>query len=220
MLSPAQSKTIVELQDKMNCTVDPAWVESKNDFLLAVAMESAEAIDHLGTWKWWKASSTDLEQLRLELVDILHFLVSQIILETSGDLLKAACVLSAPWDADSVIVDGKPISYAALTCTGRLKLQMALGSVGRYCLGLFHQIVNDSQMTVNDLFNRYVSKNVLNNFRQAQGYKDGSYTKIWGGREDNDHLVEIMHQFDSCDSAFTLNIEEALNARYISFNKQ
>ena len=38
----------------------------------------------------------------------------------------------------------------------------------------------------------YVCKNVLNRFRQDQGYKEGSYRKLWAGREDNEHLIEIL----------------------------
>ena len=44
------------------------------------------------------------------------------------------------------------------------------------------------------LFREYVSKNVLNHFRQDNGYKTGTYQKTWGGQEDNVHLVALMEQ--------------------------
>ena len=47
-------------------------------------------------------------------------------------------------------------------------------------------------MDLKELFALYVGKNVLNRFRQDQGYKEGSYRKLWAGREDNEHLIEIL----------------------------
>ena len=35
-------------------------------------------------------------------------------------------------------------------------------------------------------------KNVLNKFRQDNGYKEGTYRKIWNGKEDNVVLSEIL----------------------------
>lgn len=41
-----------------------------------------------------------------------------------------------------------------------------------------------------------MGKNVLNRFRQANGYrtaiKEGTYRKLWGGREDNEHLFPAL----------------------------
>jgi hypothetical protein len=42
----------------------------------------------------------------------------------------------------------------------------------------------------------YVGKNVVNRFRQDRGYKTGEYHKVFGGMEDNQHLIEIMAQLD------------------------
>ena len=42
------------------------------------------------------------------------------------------------------------------------------------------------------LYECYIAKNVLNRFRQNNGYKEGSYKKIWNGREDNEVMSEIL----------------------------
>ena len=42
------------------------------------------------------------------------------------------------------------------------------------------------------LYKYYIAKNVLNGFRQNHGYKDGSYKKVWDGKEDNIVMLEIM----------------------------
>jgi hypothetical protein len=59
-----------------------------------------------------------------------------------------------------------------------------------------------------------VGKNVLNFFRQDHGYKDGSYIKVWQGREDNEHLVDVVNQLDSNDSSFRDDVYRGLVARY------
>ena len=45
------------------------------EFELALRQESAEAIDSLN-WKWWKKDTDDWDNVKIELVDILHFWVS------------------------------------------------------------------------------------------------------------------------------------------------
>jgi len=56
----------------------------------------------------------------------------------------------------------------------------------------------------------------LNIFRQDNGYKDGSYQKVWDGREDNEHLADVLATLD-CDSAsFKKDIYLALNEIYSS----
>ncbi len=45
------------------------------NFELAMRQESAEAIDSLN-WKWWKKDEEDWDNIKVELVDMLHFWVS------------------------------------------------------------------------------------------------------------------------------------------------
>ena len=44
-------------------------------FEKALTQESAEAIDSLN-WKWWKKDGDDWDNIKIELVDMLHFWVS------------------------------------------------------------------------------------------------------------------------------------------------
>ena len=44
-------------------------------FELALRQESSEAIDSLN-WKWWKKDADDWQNVKVELVDMLHFWVS------------------------------------------------------------------------------------------------------------------------------------------------
>jgi hypothetical protein len=38
----------------------------------------------------------------------------------------------------------------------------------------------------------YIGKNALNIFRQNNGYKDGTYVKIWSDKEDNEYLTHFL----------------------------
>jgi hypothetical protein len=69
-------------------------------------------------------------------------------------------------------------------------------------------------MSFDELYRTYVGKNVLNTFRLAHGYKTGGYRKLWAGREDNDHLVELARGLDSGEPAYVDKLYGALVTRY------
>jgi len=78
-------ETIFEKQIELNKRINPdLYEEIKNpeirrkwlmNFELALRQESAEAIDSLA-WKWWKKQEDNMDNLKIELVDMLHFWVS------------------------------------------------------------------------------------------------------------------------------------------------
>ena len=55
---------------------------------------------------------------------------------------------------------------------------------------------------------------MLNNFRQANGYKSGTYIKVWLGREDNEHLFELVGELDDASGSFPDELYRALESRY------
>ena len=65
-----------------------------------------------------------------------------------------------------------------------------------------------------NLYSAYVGKNVLNFFRQDNGYKDGTYVKNWAGREDNEHLVDLVAPLDKGAADFADQVYQALEGRY------
>src|SRR6185503_12709799 len=47
-----------------------------------------------------------------------------------------------------------------------------------------------------EVYQLYIGKNVLNEFRRINGYKEGTYIKDWsvvGCPEDNDYLLNILN---------------------------
>ena len=219
MLSPDQAVTMLELQAMMNSKVDPNWITARYPYLRAVAIEGAEAIEHHG-WKWWKKQTKDLAQLQMELIDIWHFFLSEILLRNDGDQRQSAqFLLELIRNSNSqrkILFDGKEVDLLTCDLIRKLELLIATSISQRIEVKLFNLIMNDCELSWNELYAQYVGKNVLNIFRQDHGYKHGTYKKIWNNREDNEHLVDILNVLDSNSSNFRTEIYESLKAAYPS----
>ncbi len=194
---------MLEMQDAMNARVNPEWRSAGNPWYRAIWTECAEMLDHYG-WKWWKHQQPDLEQVQLELVDIMHFAMSDYLLREDDNQAVAARIeaeLSQPNPGDDI----------------RVAIEvMAQSTIARHSMHFsdFATVMNLIEMDFDALYRSYVGKNVLNFFRQDHGYKDGSYIKVWQGREDNEHLVEVVNQLDSNDSSFRDEVYQGLVALY------
>jgi dimeric dUTPase (all-alpha-NTP-PPase superfamily) len=213
MLTTLQAETMLTLQAQMNARVNPAWLAAAYPYLRAVVVEGAEAMEHQG-WKWWKKQTCDLEQLQMELVDIWHFTLSHILLQNAGDHGKALAQLLQPDTAQNITFDGKVYVINELDLIGKMELNIGLAVARRISIPLFAALLHDCKMDWTELFCQYVGKNVLNFFRQDHGYKEGTYRKVWGGREDNEHLVEIMGDLDSAADTFQHKLYASLKDRY------
>ena len=60
------------------------------------------------------------------------------------------------------------------------------------------------------MLKKYIIKNVLNKFRQDNGYKEGTYKKIWKMGEDSleDNDVVFMHLKDNDLSAVENGVDD------------
>lgn len=215
MLNKTQLAIMLDLQNKMNTKVNPQWLGAGYAYLRAAMIESVEAIEHHG-WKWWKAQSLDLPQVQMELVDIWHFALSHILIEHSGEILKASEQIEQALVSSHTTVDfdGQCFDISQLSLVENLELMAGLCVVKRFDIQLFMRIVEQAQMDSQSLFEQYVGKNVLNFFRQDHGYKTGAYVKIWHGREDNEHLVDVMQDLNSGDIDYADTLYQALKRRY------
>ena len=214
---PDQAATMLELQAMMNSKVDSNWLLARYPYLRAVAIEGAEAIEHHG-WKWWKKQTKDLPQLQMELIDIWHFFLSEILLRNDGDQkLSAKLLLELTNSSNSqqkLFFDGKEIDLMDCDLIHKLELLIATAISQRIEIKLFNLIMNDCELCWNELYEQYVGKNVLNIFRQDHGYKHGTYKKVWNNREDNEHLVDILEVLDSKSLNFRTEIYDSLKAAY------
>ncbi len=208
MNEPGQIAGKIELmltmQDEMNRAVDADWLQRGRAWYRAIWIECAELMDHYGTWKWWKHGQPDHEQALLEIVDIWHFGLS-LRIHAGEPLAHTAAGIAEDWcrplDSAGFLADVETLASFALV---ERQFKVAVIPV------LLGQIDRD----FNDLFSHYVGKNVLNLFRQANGYRDGSYRKQWQGREDNEHLSEILAALDVDAPDYRQAVEAALSARY------
>lgn len=182
---------MLELQNSLNASVNPAWLNCEDqDWLLAAMMEGCEMIDHYG-WKWWKKQDRNMDQVRMELVDIWHFIMSQemrysyIMSGNERDSIAMSLI-----QFDSEISVGFETIQPFITNAKQLVGQCATGKNPR---SAFNQLLVNVGLNFDDLYVWYIGKNVLKGFRQANGYKEGTYVKTWHGREDNEHLVDFLH---------------------------
>ncbi len=203
-MNPQQIKIMLELQDSMNTKVNANWQAQGFEWYRAIWVECAELLDHYG-WKWWKKQSPDTEQVALELIDIWHFGLS--ILLQSGT--KPELIVTQIQNQLVIETDEKDFrldleKFVAATLADR-----------QFHIGLFGRLMAGIGMNFDQLYRGYVGKNVLNFFRQDNGYKDGSYRKHWhDGREDNEHLVEASLSLDANRLEFKDELYAALKTRY------
>lgn len=210
---------MLSLQASMNAKVDSDWVSARYPYLRAVAIEGAEAIDHHG-WKWWKKQEKDLPQLQMELIDIWHFVLSEILLRNSADSAESQLaltrLLSEATTQKVIEFDDQQYTISELDLITKLELLIAVSVSRRIELALFESIMSDCAIDWTELYCQYVGKNVLNMFRQDHGYKEGTYQKIWNGREDNEFLVEIIDSLDPSQAEFKDLVYAALESSYPS----
>ena len=137
---------MLALQANMNAKVDPNWITARYPYLRAVAIEGAEAIEHHG-WKWWKKQDKDLSQLQMELVDIWHFILSEILLRNDDNqLTPLEYLLSALSDANSlqlIELDNTAYKLNETDLVTKLELLIAISIARRIDLGLFESIMRN-----------------------------------------------------------------------------
>jgi len=187
MLTKTQLQTMLRLQDFMNTTVNSEWKTANNDWYLAAALEIAEAIEHHG-WKWWKHQECDLAQVQMELVDVWHFILSNFLIDHSLDSKYLTYT-----EYSYSVFNNKSYKFLDNDLLQNLKLLMSMLSSNYFCSSLFFHICKQAKLPSEDLYKQYLGKNVLNFFRQNNGYKKGTYKKTWfDSREDNEHLVDVL----------------------------
>jgi len=196
---------MLEMQDAMNSKVNPDWRQAGSEWYRAIWTECAEMLDHYG-WKWWKHQQPDMDQVKLEIVDIWHFAMSDLLIRADSvddvaELINAE--LQNPAEAGNI--------REAIELLAGATLQTRAANVP-----IFACLMQLADLPFDELFRMYVGKNVLNFFRQDHGYKDGSYIKVWDGREDNEHLAEILPSLDPDEAGFADNVYKQLETAYPS----
>ncbi len=166
-----------------------------------IYMECAELIDSFN-WKHWKDIKKDpnWENIKIEIVDIWHFVMS-LGLEfyknnNLGDIKNLVDAVNSlenfknfniPTPEENSLKDLEIIHLIEQL------MKTVLDNKSFYEIAdTFFQSALYCKLNFELLYKLYIAKNVLNKFRQDHGYKEGTYQKVWNGKEDNDVMLEIL----------------------------
>jgi len=251
LITKEQVTEIVELQITLNNnTCGMGWEETRTtdkgrklDFMLAFILEVSEAIEST-PWKWWKSidAKPDYNNIKIELVDALHFLISDMLLvvdkEKVIELLYTSLNLPSPDYGNEITVkDALEVTLMYANADKNymfLQRNIDVNRIHQYLTsdtdveyGEEETILRESMVSVmndmimaksnilsgfmdalnlipdftkNDLYRLYIGKNVLNQFRQDNGYKENTYIKTWNGDEDNVAMYEMMAKHENINS--------------------
>ncbi|MFK5976150.1 MAG: dUTP diphosphatase [Sulfurovum sp.] len=198
---------MLKLQQKLNDTTNGKdWEEgfTKNNkpinWKRCIYIECTELIESY-PWKHWKDinAQPDYDNIKIEVVDIWHFIMSQGLKEykrdnkgTIGDL--AQMITNLPnfalfKDCDACIEED---IYTQMSVIELLIKDIFCEEPIEKILEVFLAIAIQSKLNLNALYQLYIGKNILNQFRQDHGYKDGTYNKFWDGEEDNAIMQNIL----------------------------
>ena len=202
---------MLHMQHRMNSRVHEDWINQRFEWYRATWIECGELMDHVG-YKWWKKQTPDMEQVRLEVVDIWHFGLSALF-EPDTDLEVLAGQIAANFTVQDPNVPGDNSPAQRIHTATEALAHYALESKG-FSVALFAVLMAACGLSDDALYRHYVGKNVLNFFRQDNGYQDGTYIKEWQGREDNEHLSELLEALDANAADFPEAVYAALSARY------
>jgi len=223
-------KEMFALQQKLNDETNGIGWENgytKNDRIInwkrCIYMESAELIDSFN-WKHWKDinKATDWENATIEIVDIWHFVMSLLLedykLNSRGDIDRLVKdVLDVHGferfskepdnreNADTMELINDIESIIHMTTTSNTDLFDGL-------LKEYFTMSLKCGVNLKVLYKFYIAKNVLNQFRQDNGYKDGTYKKVWGTKEDNEVMLEILNDNPLGAKELYQELQKAYNA--------
>ncbi|HEG8091441.1 hypothetical protein C3I27_04185 [Campylobacter jejuni] len=189
------------------------WVNGTNQFGLhcdwtrAIRMELIEALDSF-QWKFWKSvtdnpqySVTDIENLKVELVDIWHFMMSQRMTDSGIkdlDQLDKSSLAAYEFNTLTSVLDGADIDE--WTSEGIFKLlessvfsDKLISSRNLFiaiCYAFSHS-PSSKDDPLGSFYRSYITKATLNLFRAEHGYAEGEYKKQWvfNGQVNEDNVV-------------------------------
>ena len=201
---------MLQLQAQLNdATNGEEWTKgtTKNgkeiNWKRCIYMECAEMIDSF-SWKHWKSihQEPDWDNLQIEVVDVWHFIISLAIENYAqnfrGGVEDLAIHIS---QLDSFMkLDVKNESFDTQKNVIQKVETIMLLTLQKENINIeelireFFDLVLMSGLDLETLYRLYVGKNILNQFRQDNGYKEGTYVKEWSGQEDNVVMKKLWEE--------------------------
>lgn len=201
---------MLQLQAQLNdATNGEDWVKGVTNkgkvinWKRCIYMECAEMIDSF-SWKHWKdiTAEPNWENHQIEVVDVWHFIISLAIenysQELKGGIEDVAINIFELESFSTIDVEGKNFAKqdnVIAKVENLMRLSLSQDSLDiEVMIKEFFDLVVMSGLNLETLYRLYVGKNILNQFRQDNGYKDGSYIKVWAGEEDNVVMKRIWEE--------------------------
>jgi len=223
---------MLQLQNQLNeATNGEKWTSgiTKNgksiNWNRCIYMECAEMVDSF-SWKHWKSinQEPDWDNLQIEVVDVWHFILSLAIEDYSKNLKGGIedIALNISQSMSFSKIDLENSTFASQDEVIEKVEKIILLSLQKdsfeidHLISEFFDLAVMSGLNLETLYRLYVGKNILNQFRQDNGYKDGSYIKIWDGEEDNVIMKRVWE-----DDAHIKpdNLYRELTKLYLALNK-
>jgi dimeric dUTPase (all-alpha-NTP-PPase superfamily) len=216
----------IELQTLFNNGVNTNWqTDPKVDFWIAILDETVEVLNSRH-WKWWKNTSkfgeVDWDNIKVEMVDLFHFILSLGIKTKSTDLVFSTLLSGEFGQADLKAKAKEQPDQFFDTVWNDFLLSVQMKS--------FPMVINQwvelwFRLGYNtlDLFKEYRIKVVLNNIRQEFGYgHKNTYKKMWPDPDDKTKLVEdnvaVWKLAKGFDPKEIKPFEDKLKKYYLMFN--
>ncbi len=200
-------ETMLRLQQRLNDeTNGPGWEKGVTnrgkhiDWRRCIWLEAAELVESY-PWKHWKniAAEPDYDNIRIEAVDIWHFVMSEALrlnaLECGGDLAGLVNRIASTEEFRRFAKGGgsKPEDlYEQIAVAESFVAALFAGAPIEDLTARFFELARLGDLDLPALYRLYIGKNILNRFRQDHGYKEGSYRKLWNGEEDNVVMQRIL----------------------------
>ncbi|MBD3792579.1 MAG: dUTP diphosphatase [Campylobacterales bacterium] len=188
------------------------------DWRRCIYLEAAELVESY-PWKHWKNidASPDYDNIKIELVDIWHFVMSEALrlykIENKGSIEELADKIKQ-MNAYTLLVEGcdqKHDYYTEIHLVEEMIKILFCSEEIDELMESFLNVTAKLGLNLQTLYALYIGKNILNKFRQDHGYKEGSYIKEWNGVEDN----VIMQSILISDQEITADkLYQALKASY------
>jgi hypothetical protein len=197
-------KEMLELQDSFNQKLDTNWRERDWDWINALMIESSEQNDSL-RWKWWKKEENDFENFKVEVIDNWHFLMSLMMQKYDKTFL--ARQFNRIWnhildDLEEINLQESTQEFLYYVLSSKFNDEVREDINHVYAIKTLFLIMQDNKIGITkpvELFSEYLVKNVLNQFRKNNGYKDGTYIKIWNNEEDNIVAYRLVQKIRTKD---------------------
>ena len=172
----------------------------KIDWRRCIYLEAAELIESY-PWKHWKNidASPDYDNIKIEIVDIWHFVMSEALrlykVESLGSVQDIANMVSKMDGFEALIQDKvsqELDNYEQIALVEEMiRILFCKADINALIIA-FLNMSSQLNLKLPELYKLYIGKNILNKFRQNNGYKEGSYIKVWKGKEDNVIMQSIL----------------------------